>query len=79
MNASLNFVEQYIRNLVGFEQILEFIDRWHSTNYNQSLCDYLGLSEQEHLLFVENDDYLKPVLEKKRKAHLRSTFKLIIS
>jgi hypothetical protein len=75
---SLNFVEKYTKGMARFPDILDHIDYWHQSDYKVKLHDFLGLTEYEHMLFVENDDLLENILKAKRKKFLKSQFKLII-
>jgi hypothetical protein len=74
---SLNFVEQYIRGVVKFQDILSFIDQWHQTDYSHPLHRFLGLTEAEHYVFVESDSHLEDLLKAKKKSYLRSQFKVV--
>ena len=78
-NQELNFVEKYVRGKVKADAILDHIDSWHHSGYKVELHEFLGLSLTEHMIFVDSDSALNPILETKRKAHLRSQMRLIVN
>ena len=78
--TELTFVEKYVRGMAKKEQIIDHITEWHdSESYHIPLHLFLGLSEEEHLDYVNSDTNLDLILNKKRKEHVRSKMKLIIT
>ena len=73
------FVDKYLRGLAKMDDILSYIANWHNTDHDVSLPDYLGLTNEEHLAFVENDESLKSLLNEKRVNFRRSQFKLVVT
>ena len=76
----LTFVDKYIQGLAKKEDILDHISLWHDTeSYEIPLHKFLGLTEDEHLRFVDSDDQLNVILAKKKRANLRSKFRVILN
>lgn len=48
------FMEMLKRKLVTWDDIDDFIYEWHAGNYDCSLHEFLGMSEQQYALWVEN-------------------------
>jgi hypothetical protein len=63
-----SFVELVLAGEALAEDIDDFIDRWHnSPNDKRSIAEFLGLSENEYGLWVENPHSLSWVLMCKRQ------------
>lgn len=44
------------------DEIDDYIEQWHSSDSELSIFEYLGMSEEEYFLWVENDFYLKYII-----------------
>lgn len=55
-NQHMNFKEQYLWGLCTLEQIDAFVEHWHQLPADGTgLTDYLGLTQQEYLSFLQED------------------------
>ena len=48
------FMEMLKRKLVTWDDINDFIVEWHEGNYECSLHEFLGMSEQQYALWVQS-------------------------
>ena len=75
----LNFVDKFVRGQVKLEEILNYIANWHEMDHDICLTEFLGLSHEEHLAFVEDDKALRPIMEAKKVAYRRGLMKVVIT
>ena len=57
-----NFINDVINADAILDEIDDYVERWHNTDSDISIFDYLGMTEEEYLLWVENDFYLKYIV-----------------
>jgi hypothetical protein len=50
----MSFMEMLKRKLVTWEDIDDFIEVWHTGNYDCSLSGFLGMTEEQYALWVQN-------------------------
>lgn len=50
----MSFMEMLKRDLVTWEDIDDFIEKWHTEDYDCSLHEFLGMTESQYALWVEN-------------------------
>lgn len=46
------FMSLYRDEIVNSEMVDDFIEEWHSTNSQESLADYLGMTMSEYEFFA---------------------------
>lgn len=63
-----NFIIDCINADAILEQIDDYIENWHDRQLDIPVHEYLGMTEKEYFLWVENDFMLKFIL----KAHINS-------
>lgn len=57
-----NFINDVINADAILDEIDDYVERWHNTDSDVSIFDYLGMTEEEYLLWVEHDFYLKYIV-----------------
>ena len=57
-----NFVTACINADALLEEIDDYILQWHEADTNLPVYDYLGMTEEEYLLWLEDDSYLRYVI-----------------
>jgi hypothetical protein len=57
-----NYIEDCITGDALMSEIYDYIDQWHEGDSKLSISEYLGMSEKEYFLFVENDSYLPSII-----------------
>jgi hypothetical protein len=50
----LSFIEMLKRDFISWDDIDNFIEEWHIENYDCSLPEFLGMTEQQYALWLEN-------------------------
>lgn len=58
----LKFVELCLRGEVSVSEIEDFIDLWHDSNDKQTLPEFLGMTDSEYALWVEQPDSLDAII-----------------
>lgn len=79
--SSVTFVDQWIQGEVPSEAIEDFVAAWHEGAGGESLPEFLGLSDDEYALWVEEPAFLAAILSARRHGlgleqaveHLRLT------
>lgn len=56
------FIDDCINADALLEEIDDYIEKWHTTDSNESVYEYLGMSEEEYFLWVECDSLLKYII-----------------
>lgn len=64
-----NFINDVINADALLDEIDDYIERWHNSDSELSIFEYLGMTEEEYFLWVEDDFYLKYIIS----AHEKST------
>lgn len=62
-----NFITNCINGYSLVDEIHDFIDTWHESDSNLELHAYLGLSQKEYALFLEDEVYLNLIVTSRRK------------
>lgn len=60
-----NFIEDCLAGDALLEDIDDYVDAWHDGDTDLSMAKFLGMTEHEYSLFVENPEYLFLIV----KAH----------
>lgn len=63
-----NFIEDCINAEAILDEIDDYVEEWHNSNTNIPVYEFLGMTEDEYFLWVENDSYLKYIIE----AHVQN-------
>ena len=59
-----NFMQNFISGKVGFEDIDDFIGTWHESDTDLPLPEFLGMTDKEYEMWVENPKrLLKKVID----------------
>jgi hypothetical protein len=64
-----NFVTDCINGDALMSEINDYIERWHESDSNLELHDYLGMTVKEYALFVDDENYLGIIIT----AHRNNT------
>ena len=62
-----NFINDVINADAILDEIDDYIEKWHDSDESCSVYEYLGMTEEEYLLWVENDFYLKYIVSAHEK------------
>lgn len=57
-----NFINDVINADAILDEIDDYIQTWHDADTDSSVYEYLGMTEEEYFLWVENDFYLKYII-----------------
>lgn len=57
-----NFINDVINADALLDEIDDYIEQWHISDSELTVFEYLGMSEEEYFLWVENDFYLKYII-----------------
>ncbi len=57
-----SFVEACLAGEARADEIDQFVDQWHESDFGCSLADYLGFSDEEYAEWVENPQSLSVIL-----------------
>lgn len=74
------FINLCLSGDVLINDIDDFIDKWHDSDSNDEIYDYLGMTREEYFLWIERPEYLKIIMETKmsdRKQELRRILETI--
>jgi hypothetical protein len=58
----MKFIEQVLEGEALETEIEDFVERWHESKSNESLADFLGFTEEEYALWVEQPEALRSIL-----------------
>ena len=61
------FMERYLADEVDAEAIDDFVDAWHEGEYEVSLAEFLGLSEDEYWRWMKDANVL-PAIRAEREV-----------
>ena len=61
-----NFIELCLKGNALVEEVDDFVERWHSSSIDASLRDFLGMSESEYSLWINDPDVLPYVIISRR-------------
>jgi len=62
-----NFKKDYLQNKINYEDFSKYVDYWNNSNTNESLQDFLGLTDREYKLLLD-DGSLKKELNKEKEG-----------
>ena len=62
-----NFINDVINADAILDEIDDYIEKWHDSDTDCSVFEYLGMTEEEYFLWVENDFYLKYIISAHEK------------
>lgn len=62
-----NFINDVINADAILDKIDDYIEKWHDSDTDCSVFEYLGMTEEEYFLWVENDFYLKYIISAHEK------------
>jgi hypothetical protein len=66
-NNSETFIELCLKGRATIDDVDGFVDRWHAGSDGVSLRDFLGLSETEYSLWINDPDVLPYVIYSRRE------------
>lgn len=58
----MNFIEKVLAGDVLDTEIDDFVEQWHQTKTDQSLAEFLGFTDEEYALWVEQPESLRSTL-----------------
>jgi len=62
-----NFIFDVINAVAILDEIDDYVEKWHNSDSNVMIYEYLGMTEEEYYLWVENDFYLKYIISAHEK------------
>lgn len=57
-----SFVDDVISADAILDEIDDYLNDWHNSNTDATVYEYLGMTEEEYFLWVENDYLLKYII-----------------
>lgn len=57
-----NFVKDCIAGDALVSEVYDYIDAWDSSDSNLPIHEFLGMTEPEYALFIEDEDYLNLII-----------------
>ena len=57
-----NFIIDCINGDALMEDVNDYIDKWHDGDSSLSLHEFLGMTDKEYMLFVEDENYLGSII-----------------
>jgi hypothetical protein len=73
----MTFYELFISGKAKESEIFDHINRWHESGYNLGLTEYLGLTFEDHMSFVEEEESFFAKMRQKRASYSRTKFKVL--
>lgn len=67
--SKIKFIDAVINGDVLIDEIDDYIDVWHESDSNEEIYDFLGMSQNEYRLWVEDETILKEII----KCHMSET------
>ncbi len=65
---SMTFKEKYLNDEIAFEEIDEYVYEWGMSDTEMTLREYLGLSEDEERVWVEeSEEEFQTLLDNQKK------------
>ena len=62
-----NFINDVIQADALLDEIDDYIEMWHESDTTDSIFEFLGMTEDEYFLWLENDFYLKYIVTAHQK------------
>ncbi|WP_157683920.1 hypothetical protein [Brevundimonas diminuta] len=59
---AMTFLKLALTGKIMFDEIDDFVDRWHEQPGGKSLHDYLGLTRDEYAAWVQNPDIIPQIV-----------------
>lgn len=57
-----SFIDLALRGKVMFDEIDDYVDRWHDEPNGKTLSEYLGMSNDEYAAWVSNPDVVSHIV-----------------
>lgn len=57
-----NFIQDCIDGNALIYEVDDYIDEWHDSDSDLSLSEFLGMTEKEYALFVEDESYIATIV-----------------
>lgn len=62
----MNFVKKALAGKVMFDEIDDFVDKWHLDDQGKTLPEYLGLTREEYAVWVQNPDVVPQIISARK-------------
>jgi len=66
-NQNLSFTEALVQGLADYEDIYDYIHKWHIGPYTCKVYEFLGMTKQQYFKWGEDENYLKQAFPKGSK------------
>ena len=60
----LPFVEALKRGLADYDDVDDYIDRWHDGPYSCTIYEFLGMTKEQYFKWGEDESYLRRTFRK---------------
>lgn len=57
-----NFIEECVNGKARISDVDDYVDLWHETKTDQSISEFLGMTNKEYELFVKDEKYLESII-----------------
>ena len=58
----MNFIEKVLEGDLLHTEIDDFVEQWHRAETDESLAEFLGFTDEEYALWVEQPEALRSIL-----------------
>jgi len=62
----MKFMDACMSGDALLEEIEDYVDEWHEGDSDEELHEYLGMTEEEYTIWVENDAALKTIFHARK-------------
>ena len=63
----MNFIELCVEGLINPEMIDLFIDEWHDSDSSLEIYKYLGMTDEEYSVWVDQPNFINKILNNRIK------------
>ena len=67
MSKHITFVEQCLSGDAGLTDIIAFIEAWHEAEFDGSVVQWLGMTENEYMSWLEEPSVLRYIVRAHQK------------
>ncbi|UVI31010.1 hypothetical protein [Paenibacillus spongiae] len=64
--SKLKYMEACFAGEALQEEIEDYIEEWHESNSTEEVYEYLGMTEEEYAIWVENDSMLRTIFHARK-------------
>lgn len=62
-----DFISLCLRGQVLLDEIDDFVDEWHENDHEETLCQFLGMTDREYTLWLSDAEVLPYILRARKE------------